>query len=90
MFVIRLDGPNGPEQRETLARYLKEKGIESGVHYPVPNHRQPAIEERFGKQPALPRTEDAVRRILSLPMFPTLTDQEVRLVASEIRAHLRA
>ncbi len=90
MFVIRLDGPGGPDQRESLARHLKEKGIESGVHYPVPNHQQPAIEERFGKQPTLPRTEDAVRRILSLPMFPTLTDEEVRRVATEIRAHLRA
>lgn len=88
MFVIRMDGPNGPDQREALARHLKEKGIESGVHYPVPNHRQPAIEERFGTQPGLPRTEDAVRRILSLPMFPTLTDAQVKTVADQIKAFL--
>src|SRR5882762_2923888 len=42
MFVIRL--PHS-DARESLARRLKEQGIETGVHYPVPNHRQPAITE---------------------------------------------
>src|SRR5204862_323009 len=55
MFVIRLDND---DVREGLAKALREQGIETGVHYPVPNHLQPAIEERFGKQPPLPRTED--------------------------------
>jgi dTDP-4-amino-4,6-dideoxygalactose transaminase len=85
MFVIRLDSH---DQREALARKLKEQGIESGVHYPVPNHQQPAIEERFGKQPALPKTEDYVRKILSLPMFPSITEAEVRGVADAIKSHL--
>jgi hypothetical protein len=52
----------------------------------VPNHQQPAITERFGNLPTLPRTEDYVRRILSLPMFPTLTEAEVRTVADEIKS----
>jgi len=82
MFVIRLDDH---DKRESLARHLKEQGIETGVHYPVPNHRQPAIEEVFGKQPALPRTEDYVKRILSLPMFPAITEEEVTTVANAIR-----
>jgi dTDP-4-amino-4,6-dideoxygalactose transaminase len=85
MFVIRL--PNH-DLREALARRLKESGIESGVHYPVPNHQQPAITERFGHLPALPRTEDYVRRILSLPMFPTLREDEVKTVANQIKAFL--
>jgi len=86
MFVIRLETNDA---REALARRLKEQGIESGVHYPVPNHRQPAIEEVFGAQPALPRTEDTVRRILSLPMFPSITEDEVRAVADAIKAFVR-
>src|SRR3954471_271773 len=49
MFVIRLEDN---DRRESLARHLKERGIETGVHYPVPNHLQPAIEEVFGKQPS--------------------------------------
>jgi perosamine synthetase len=54
MFVIRTEDH---DKREGLARHLKENGVETGVHYPVPNHLQPAIEEVFGKQPALPKTE---------------------------------
>ena len=45
MFVIRLDSH---DVREGLARHLKEQGIETGVHYPVPNHQQPAITELYG------------------------------------------
>jgi dTDP-4-amino-4,6-dideoxygalactose transaminase len=83
MFVIRLASH---DVREGLARRLKDKGIETGVHYPVPNHHQPAITELYGAPVSLPRTEDYVRRILSLPMFPALTEAEVRTVANEIRA----
>ena len=85
MFVIRLDSH---DQREALGRKLKEQGIETGVHYPVPNHLQPAVEEKFGKQPALPKTEDYVRKILSLPMFPSITEAEVRSVADAVKSHL--
>jgi dTDP-4-amino-4,6-dideoxygalactose transaminase len=83
MFVIRLANHDA---REGLARRLKEKGIETGVHYPVPNHQQPAITELYGTPVSLPRTEDYVRRILSLPMFPALTEAEVKTVADEIKA----
>src|SRR3989440_4001182 len=86
MFVIRLDNN---DTREGLAKHLKEKGIETGVHYPVPNHQQPAIEERFGKQPSLPKTEDYVKRILSLPMFPALTEAEVKTVADAIKKYVK-
>jgi dTDP-4-amino-4,6-dideoxygalactose transaminase len=85
MFVIRLASH---DVRETLARRLKDKGIENGVHYPVPNHQQPAITELYSDLPSLPRTEDYVRRILSLPMFPSLTEAEVKTVANEIKAAL--
>ena len=48
--------PPGPSHdiREALARHLKEKGIETGVHYPVPNHQQPAITELYGRSPRCP------------------------------------
>ena len=82
MFVIRLASN---DVREGLARHLKEKGIETGVHYPVANHLQPAITELYGAQPPLPKTEDYTRRILSLPMYPALTEAEVKIVAGSIR-----
>ena len=86
MFVIRLDNN---DMREGLAKALKEQGIETGVHYPVPNHMQPAIEERFGNQPALAKTEHYVKRILSLPMFPALTEEEVKTVADAIKKYVK-
>jgi dTDP-4-amino-4,6-dideoxygalactose transaminase len=86
MFVIRLASN---DVREGLARHLKEKGIETGVHYPVANHLQPAITDLYGRQPALPKTEDYTRRILSLPMFPALREEEVRAVGEAIKGYLR-
>jgi dTDP-4-amino-4,6-dideoxygalactose transaminase len=68
---------------------LKEKGIETGVHYPVPNHRQPAIEELYGKLPPLPKTEDYVARILSLPMYPSVTEAEVVTVSQAIKEFVK-
>jgi dTDP-4-amino-4,6-dideoxygalactose transaminase len=85
MFVIRLADH---DRRQSLARHLKEQGIETGIHYPVPNHQQPAVEQRFGRQDALPRTEQYVKRILSLPMYPMLEEPQVRYVADQIKAHL--
>ncbi len=87
MFVIQLDDH---DKRESLARYLKENAIETGVHYPVPNHLQPAIEELYGKQPPLPRTEEAVKRILSLPMYPSLREDQVKTVADAIKKFLHS
>jgi len=85
MFVVRLPDH---ETREGLARFLKERGIETGVHYPVPNHLQPAITELYGALPPLPRTEDYARRILSLPMYPAITPEEVKTVADAIKEYL--
>jgi perosamine synthetase len=87
MFVIRLESN---DVREGLAKSLKEHGIESGVHYPVPNHQQPAITELYKDLPTLPKTEDYVKRILSLPMFPSLTEEEVKTVANAIKVYLKA
>jgi len=86
MFVIRLADH---DTREALGRALKEQGIETGVHYPVPNHQQPAITELYGQLPSLPRTEDYTRRILSLPMHPMLIEDEVRRVAGAVKAYLK-
>lgn len=80
LYVIRTP------QRDALASYLKERGIATGLHYPVPNHRQPAVVERFGKQPALPRTEALVDEILSLPISGAITLTEAERVCDAIEA----
>ena len=79
MFVIQA------ERREELAKHLKGQGIGTGVHYPVPNHRQPAMTALYRDLPKLPVTEALVDRILSLPIFPHLSEAEVDFVCKEIR-----
>jgi len=59
-----------------LARHLNERGVGTGVHYPIPDHRQPAFAGDHIST-SLPVTDGLVGRILSLPCFPELTDTEV-------------
>lgn len=66
--------------RAIATRALDEAGIGWGVHYPVPCHRQPAFAE-FAGEPC-PVAERAAERILSLPMSPTLTDEQVDRVCA--------
>jgi dTDP-4-amino-4,6-dideoxygalactose transaminase len=75
MFVIRTP------RREELAAFLKERGVETGIHYPIPNHLQPAITSRFRNLPALPRTEQSVGEILSLPIHGGIAMDEVDYVS---------
>ncbi len=73
-------------QRGPLQAHLKAAGVETGIHYPVPLHRQPAWLRQYGESPALPRAERLAAEILSLPVFPDLTDAEVETVAGAVRA----
>ena len=77
LYVIRA------AQRDALARFLRERGIQTGVHYPVPCHRQPAIEHL--SPPSLPRTERIVQEILTLPLSAGHTDAEIDQVAAAVR-----
>jgi len=67
MYVVRC------QRRDELQKFLRERAIETGIHYPVPNHQQPAVTGRFGPQASLPRTEAAVKEILSLPIHGEMT-----------------
>jgi dTDP-4-amino-4,6-dideoxygalactose transaminase len=73
------------ENREALQAALKEWGIETGVHYPVPLHRQPAWEAAYESGLHFPRAEYLADRILSLPIVPDLMWEEVRFVAAAVR-----
>ena len=61
------------ERRDDLQKFLKEKNIETGIHYPKPNHLQPAVIGLFPYIPKLPQTEKAVKEILSLPIHGEMT-----------------
>jgi dTDP-4-amino-4,6-dideoxygalactose transaminase len=71
--------------RDEVRRRLAELGVATGVHYPVPLHRQPAFEE-FGAGLRFPNTGAACSQIVSLPMFPQLLDVEVDRVIEAVRA----
>jgi len=75
--------------RDKLADFLKERGIQTGIHYPIPNHRQPAVQNALGKQPKLEKTEGTVEKILSLPIYPELEKEKVDFVCTAIREYFR-
>jgi dTDP-4-amino-4,6-dideoxygalactose transaminase len=72
-------------ERDVLKARLKEQGIGTLIHYPVPVHLQPAYRNRvIVVSGGLPETERAAREVLSLPMFPQLTDEQVEIVCQAI------
>lgn len=88
LFVIRVKEktsgePNG--ERDKLRDYLTEKGIATGLHYPVPLHLQKVFEPLGYKEGDLPNAETLARECLSLPVYPELTDDKVEYVSGTIR-----
>jgi dTDP-4-amino-4,6-dideoxygalactose transaminase len=80
LFVVRV--PNG--KRDALKNKLAEEGIHSMIHYPIPVHRQPACKPFFRKSNDLRGTEKISKEILSLPMFPEMTEEEVSRVSEVV------
>ncbi|HEY3918222.1 MAG TPA: DegT/DnrJ/EryC1/StrS family aminotransferase [Stellaceae bacterium] len=73
-------------RRDALAAALKAQGIGTNVHYPVPVHLQPAYRGRVAIGPGgLGESERAAREVLSLPMFPELSDEQVARVVASLR-----
>jgi dTDP-4-amino-4,6-dideoxygalactose transaminase len=67
-----------------MQEFLSAGGIATGIHYPIPIHMQEACKDlgyRYGEFPA---TEAAANRILSLPMYPELTEEQREYVASNL------
>lgn len=71
------------ERRDELVAHLAAHGVRTDVHYPVPDHRQPAIAAEHADV-RLPVTERLAASVLSLPLFPELTDDEVARVAAAL------
>ena len=71
-------------RRDELQDHLGRRGIATGVHYPIPVHLQPAYEWLGHREGEFPVSERLAGRILSLPMFPTITEAQIRHVASAV------
>lgn len=72
--------------RDGLQKYLKARGIDTGIHYPIPLHLQPVYKNLGYKVGDFPHTEKAANEILSLPMYPELTDAQVEEIAEAVKA----
>ena len=81
LFVVRTDDPEG------LAGFLAEHGVGTGRHYPQPIHLSPAY-ARLGHKPGdFPVTERVAAQVLSLPMFPGMSDEQAAHVVASVRAY---
>jgi dTDP-4-amino-4,6-dideoxygalactose transaminase len=72
------------EQRDQLQSFLLERGIETKIHYRIPLHLQPAAKNLGYTKGDFPKAEKQVERILSLPIYPELTDQQIDYVIQQV------
>jgi dTDP-4-amino-4,6-dideoxygalactose transaminase len=77
------------EDRDALQKHLGAAGVQTGIHYPVPVHLQPAYAAHGHRPGDFPNAERQAGRILSLPMFPELTEAQAAHVAEGVRSFLR-
>ncbi len=72
------------ERRDDLLRHLAEHGIHGGIHYPVPIHLQEAYRDAGKGGGSFPVAEAVTPRVLSLPMYPELSEEQLRRVADVV------
>jgi dTDP-4-amino-4,6-dideoxygalactose transaminase len=82
LYVIQV--PTG--QRDPLLKEGRAQGLPLTVHYPLACHQQPYVIDRFGLQPSLPRTEERLGRIVSLPLHPYLEERHIDAVCASFRS----
>ncbi len=82
LYVVRV-----PDRDRILSR-LQDAGIEARIHYPVPLHVQPAYRHLGHREGDFPITERIAREILSLPLYPEITEDQVDFVAQTLRRAL--
>lgn len=80
LYVVR------STQRDALQTHLRQRGIGTDVHYPLPAHLQPVYRPLGYGEGAFPVSERLAGEVLSLPMYPELTRSEVEAVAAAVRA----
>ena len=80
VYAVRTD------DRPTLQAHLQAAGVSTGLHYPIPVHLQPAHRDLGYQNGQFPESERAANQVLSLPMYPELTDAQVDCVAAAVTA----
>jgi dTDP-4-amino-4,6-dideoxygalactose transaminase len=77
-YVIRV------RRRDQLKAFLRDRGVESEVYYPLALHQQPALRRLGYATGAFPESERAAEEVLALPIFPQLTSEEQEIVVAAI------
>ncbi len=85
LYTVRVVSHAG---RDRVRAALLERGIETGIHYPIPLHLQPAYAWMGLREGAFPEAERAAREVLSLPLYPEMTDDQVDRVCEALRGVL--
>jgi dTDP-4-amino-4,6-dideoxygalactose transaminase len=85
-YVVRV----GDGRRDPLREHMRKQGVGSEVYYPVPLHRQKALAFLGYKEGEFPATERAARKVLALPIFPEITEEEQERVVSVIADFYKA
>jgi dTDP-3-amino-3,4,6-trideoxy-alpha-D-glucose transaminase len=80
LFVVR------SAERDALRAHLDEHGVSSAVHYPFPIHRTEAYADLGLGEGSLPVAERLAEQILTLPLFPTMSDQDISRIVDAVRA----
>jgi dTDP-3-amino-3,4,6-trideoxy-alpha-D-glucose transaminase len=80
LFIVRT------KERDALRAHLDTHGVSSAVHYPFPIHRTEAYSELGMSEGSLPVSERLAEEILTLPLFPTMSDQDVSRIVAAVRA----
>ncbi len=79
MYVVKV------QKRDKLMAKLKEKGIDTGIHYPLPLHLQPSLSYLGYQEGDFPVTERAAKEILSIPMYPEITLEQIEYIVNSIK-----
>jgi dTDP-4-amino-4,6-dideoxygalactose transaminase len=85
LYVIKIDDAS-PIERQQIQEKLTAAGIQTGIHYPIPCHLQPAFTYLGYQQGDFPQAEKLAKQILSLPMYPGLNSSQITTVVMEIAA----
>ncbi|MDJ0844954.1 DegT/DnrJ/EryC1/StrS family aminotransferase [Crocosphaera sp.] len=83
LYVIRVNEAS-PLSREQVQEFLGERGIQTGIHYPIPCHLQPAYKSLGYQLGDFPQAEMLCEQILSLPMYPGITSEKIAWVVEQI------
>jgi dTDP-4-amino-4,6-dideoxygalactose transaminase len=81
-YTVRV--PDG--RRDALREHLRQRGVGSGVYYPVPIHKQSYYTEHLGYDVTLPQAERAAHEVLSLPVHPALSQDDRHAIVEAINS----